>query len=110
VIPKPQHSESLFFKPSVSPVIVRLLLAVLSAIDFYYYVFFQAHKIHEVWADRSLPAKFMAADLAQPKMAPKNSFSICRIAPQVSCSICSCSQTPILTFPRGGERKFSFTS
>jgi hypothetical protein len=105
MIPKPQHVESFFRQPSVSPVIVSPLLTVLSTVDFYNYVFFQAHKINEVSPDGSLPVKFMAADLAQPKMAPKNSFSICRIAPQVSCSICNCSQAPILTFPRGGGRK-----
>jgi hypothetical protein len=106
VIPKTQHAESLFLQPSVSPIIVGLLLTVLSTVNFYHHPLFQTDKINEVWSDGSLPTKFMSANLAQPKMAPKNSFSVCRIASQVSGSVCNCSQAPILSFPRDGGRKF----
>jgi hypothetical protein len=67
---------------------------VLSTVNFYNYSFFQTDKINEVGPDGSLSAKFISAKLAQPKMAPKQAFRVCRIASQLSRPLCSYSQSP----------------
>jgi hypothetical protein len=101
VVPKAENDESLLFQPSVASTVACFSVVVLSAVDFYGDSLFHANEIHNVWANRSLSAKSVAAELLQPKMLPKKFLSIRGVLPEFSGSCYrALLHAPILAFPR----------
>jgi len=84
VIPKPKNAKPFRPYPCVAFGIIRLLLTMLTAIDFNHQVLFQTDKINDKATDGALPSKFVSAKLTKAKVAPENSLSIGWIVSQYS--------------------------
>ena len=106
MIPKPKNPKPFCSQPSIPLPIIRISPAVLSAVHFDHHFLFQTHKVNDIGSDGSLPAKFVAVNLAQPQVPPESSLSIRWITSQLSGSRNRCRHvtSPILTFPLGGGR------
>jgi hypothetical protein len=81
VIPKPQDSKSLSFKPGRSRLIVFSCVPMLPAVDFDNQPCLQAHKIDNVGPKRMLAAKAQSRNLAPAQLLPKHPLRIRHGAP-----------------------------
>src|SRR5205807_2445198 len=68
MIPKPKNPKPCCSQPSIPLPIIRISPAVLSAVHFDHHFLFQTHKVNDIGSAGSLPAKFVAVNLAQPQV------------------------------------------
>jgi len=59
-----------------STLVVLLSIGMLSAVNFYNQLGFQADKINNKWADNLLSAKFAVQQLPVPELLPNRAFGI----------------------------------
>jgi hypothetical protein len=61
---------------------IGLALGVLSAVQLNYQTLSATEEIHDIWTNRLLPNKLLAAKSPGSQPAPQFQLSVCRIAPE----------------------------
>jgi hypothetical protein len=72
-----EYSEALRAEPCVSLDVVRAVLDVLAAVDFNEQPRVHADEVCDVTADRFLPTKLVAIELASAKCVPEQALCVC---------------------------------
>ena len=84
VVPKAQYPITSCTQQFVASMVHSSSLLMLPAIDFDDQAGLEAHEVNDVWADRSLPAKFRTHPPARAQVVPQATLGIGRLRPQVA--------------------------
>ncbi len=76
----------------------------LSSIHLNYHPLFQTNKVNDISSQRLLPAKFVALELPEAKLSPKQTFGVRRVISKLSGAASYLVHPPILAFPHKGGR------
>jgi hypothetical protein len=107
VIPEPQDNETLIPQPSIPLGIIIGLLSMLPAVQLDDQPFFQTDKIDNVLSQWLLATEFETLDLPKTKFSPEQPLGVGGVFPQLPGPHSYLVHTPILTFPRKGERNWT---